>query len=169
MYSICVCVYNALPAYIEDIYLYICIFNTNRLGSLDERGHLCLVSLDFTPKLFFDSCIWNFRCASNRSFLREERERESCVRVCMRVRVNRTKSDGRKRERFLSPRSRRFFGEELSRNWRCVLTEGRGSRSEISLDSNESMLSIINRRVTQAFKGRFNQIFKPRFFPILSI
>lgn len=32
MYSICVCVYNALPAYIEDIYLYICIFNTNRRG-----------------------------------------------------------------------------------------------------------------------------------------
>lgn len=126
-----------------------------------------LVSLDFTSKLFFDSCIWNFRCASNRipSFLREEREREriatsvcvcACVRVCVRKDEKRRKKEGE--TRFLSPRSKWFFGEE--RNWRYSshrrhdLTEG--SRSETkramigersSLKSNESTSSVINRRV----------------------
>lgn len=123
-----------------------------------------LVSLDFTSKLFFDSCIWNFRCASNRipSFLREERERESrrvCVRVCVCV-WGKTKSDERKRERrdFSRPDRSDFSGRNETGDIRHIgrhdLTEG--SRSETkramigersSLESNESTSSVINRRV----------------------
>lgn len=127
-----------------------------------------LVSLDFTSKLFFDSCIWNFRCASNRipSFLREEREREriaTSVRACARVCVcvwGKTKSDERKRERrdFSRPDRSDFSGRNETDVIRHIgrhdLTEG--SRSETkramigersSLESNESTSSVINRRV----------------------